>query len=209
MANRAAALQPTLAEAYTALGYIGMVGGAPAKYLHDNYGRAQTLRPSNPNSQAWYVGLLFVDNKLDEALSRLEEQARRDPSAPAPRISLALYSLANRQYVNAVRNAARARELQPGIPITTALELWARVLIGGPELAPCADLQAGPYLGGRALCLERSNHPEAARAAFDSLHALALGTREGDVRFDPSVYAGELAMYYAVRDIVIAFFSCS
>src|SRR6185436_12488151 len=107
------------------------------------YGKAQTLKPSNPNSGAWYVALLFVDNRLNEALEALEAEAKRDPSAPAPRISIALYSLAARQYVNAVRSATRARELQPGIPFASALEIWARVRGVTSEREACMNLHAG------------------------------------------------------------------
>jgi serine/threonine-protein kinase len=198
-ANRAAALQPTLAESYTALGYLGMIAGAPPASLHENYGKAQTLKPTNPYSQTWYVGLLFVDNKLDAALDALEEQARRDPLSPAPRISLALYSLPARQYLNTVRNAALAREMHSGVALTTGLELWARVLLGGRELAPCVSLNAGPYLGARALCLERTQHAAEARVVTDSLRRIALGQSAGDPQFDPSLYVAELAMYYAAR----------
>jgi serine/threonine protein kinase len=197
LANRAIALQPTFADAYVARGYLGGVTGAPASYLKENYGTAQRYTAANPFSQLWYINIIFAEGRYAEALSRIQEEVRRDPKSPAHWVSLALYALPAKQYDTAAVAASRARAMQPGIPFLADLELWARRLLGGRALDECGQVEPGPYLGAWALCLEALEHGPEARTALDSLRRMAASSDQST--FDRSLYAGELAGYYASR----------
>jgi len=197
-ATHAMALQPQLADAYLARGYLAWVTGAPLAYLKDDYGNAQRLTSGNPYSQLWYLGVVFAEGRHDEAFVRAQEEARRDPKSPAHQIAVALYSLPAGRYDTAVTAASRARALQPEIPFFADLELWARLRVGGRSLEDCGQVTPGPYLGAWALCLEALQHTAEARAAINTLRE-AVSQTKGDQRFDRSLYAGELASYYAAH----------
>jgi serine/threonine protein kinase len=199
LATRAIALQPTLADGYLARGYLGTVLGAPIDFLERNYSEAQRLLSTNPYSQVWYNSLLSAKGENEEAFNRVQAEARRDPRSPAPRVSAALYGLASKRYLAASRNAAEARALGSNIPLTGQLELMGKLLLGGRAVDDCANVKSGPYLGMRALCLERTDNRAAAQAAADSLFAIITGKAAMDSTYDLSLYVVEMATYYAAR----------
>ena len=199
LADRAVLARPNFPDGYLARGYIGTLSGAPVEYLEANYGEARRLSSANPFSQTWYNGLLAAQGKLDEALARVEEEVRRDPNSPGQRITLALYALAARQYVTAIRNAQEARVRAPGIPVTSSLELWGMLSMSGQALKDCERVPAGPYLGARAACLERTGHAPEARQLVDSLMRVITARAPMDTTFDLSLYLSEMAFYSAAH----------
>lgn len=194
-AERAIQLQPTLAEGYTARGYTGMVAGAPVSFVRQSYDRARQLHPENPNSRLWYVGLLALENRYTQALDTLREMIRLDPGSPGKRISVALYSLPPHRYDDVVSNARQAGISQPGFPFAAALQLWGLLLRGGDRVHECLAIDPGPYLGARAMCVERVRGRRTSQPVVDSLFQLATNPPPADSHFDASVYAAEMAMH--------------
>jgi hypothetical protein len=199
LANRAIRLQPTLAEGYLALGYLGTVIGAPIEYLEKNYGHAQRLLSTNPYSQVWYNSLLGAKGQFEEAFTRVEQEVRLDPRSPAPRISAALYGLPAKRYLSTVRDAGAARTMGSNIPLTAQLELLGRLQLGGRLVDDCVHVKTGPYFGMRALCLDRVGRHAESGAAADSLFAIITDKAPGDSTFELSLYVMEMATYYAAR----------
>ena len=199
LANRAVQLRPNFPDGYLARGYIGTLAGAPISYLEQNYGEAKRLASANPFSRTWYNGLLAAQGKFDEALANLEEEVQRDPQSPGQRITLALYALAARRYVPAIRSAREARVLAPKIPITTSFELWGLLAMGGPEQKECLGVNSGPYLGERAICLLRSGQAVAAQLTIDSLTRFLSASAPAETTFDLSLYMAEMAFYAAAK----------
>jgi tetratricopeptide (TPR) repeat protein len=199
LANRAVELRPNFPDGYLARGYIGMLAGAPVEFLKLNYGEAQRLVSANPFFRTWNNGLLAAQGKLDEALARVEDEVRRDPRSPGQHITLALYALAARQYVTAVRSAREAHAMAPDIPLTASFELWGLLAMGGRTQAECAGVQPGPYLGVHALCLERTGRESDARRVVDSLARIITARAPMDSTFDLSLYLSEMAFYAAAH----------
>jgi serine/threonine-protein kinase len=199
LADQSVVLQPGLGDGYLARAYLGGNAGAPLTYLQENYGSELRLKSTNPNSQLWNLNLLSAQGRYQEALPRLKEQVVVDPQSPAARIAVSLYALPSREYVTAVREASNARALHPGLPFPVELELWGRVLLGGAALNECANVPAGPFLGARAVCLERTGRSKEARSVIDSLFRVVTDKAPMDSTFDASLYVGEMAMYYAAR----------
>jgi hypothetical protein len=79
--------------------------------------------------------------------------------------------------------------------MASQLELWGRLLLKGPDLAPCASVSAGPYLGAYALCLEGIGREREGRAAWDSVLRMVTGKSAMDSTFDLALSYGELALY--------------
>jgi tetratricopeptide (TPR) repeat protein len=199
LADRAVQLRPNFPDGYLARGYIGTLAGAPVAYLEQNYGEAKRLASANPFSRTWYNGLLAAQGKFDEALANLEEEVQRDPRSPGQRITLALYALAARKYVPAIRSAREARLLAPKIPITASFELWGLLAMGGPEQKECLNVTSGPYLGARAICLQRAGQAATAQQVTDSLTRFITASAPPDATFDLSLYLAEMAFYAAAK----------
>lgn len=197
--DRAIALQPELGEAYLARGYLGSVVGAPVEFIEQSYTDARRLASANPYSRTWYGTLLAARGEFEEAVDALEEEVRLDQRSPAQRIALSLYALPAKRYLIAMREAAAARKLVRDIPLTAQIELLARLQLGGRAAEDCASIDAGPYLGMRAICLERMSQQPAARLVADSLFNITAGAAPRDTTFDMSLYVMELATYYAAR----------
>ena len=203
-AERAIALQPELADGYLARGYVAGNIGAPPEFIENNYKAAQALASTNPYSQIWYMVVLAQQGKWTEAVDRLEQQVRDDPRSAAQRIALALYALPARQQVTAMRAAQEARRLQPGLPFASALELSGRLLFAGRLVEQCDQVPAGPYLGLRALCLEKLGRVAESRSTVDSLFRIVTERAPSDTSFDLSLYAVEMATYHASHGEALA-----
>ncbi len=81
--ERARALDPDLAEAYTASAYIKHVfewdwDGAERDYL-----KAIELNPDYSTAHQWYAELLGVNGRWDEALTEVRKAVELDPLSPA------------------------------------------------------------------------------------------------------------------------------
>jgi eukaryotic-like serine/threonine-protein kinase len=199
LAERAIELQPGLGEGHLARGYLGSVAGAPIEFLERNYGEAKRLSATNPYSRTWYVALLGARGEYDEAVDILQEEVRLDPRSPAQRVALALYALPGKRHLVAMREATTARKLVANIPLTAQLELLARLQLGGRLAEDCATVPSGPYLGTRAMCLDRLGRREEARVVADSLFAIIADRAPRDTSFDLSLYLMELSTYHAAR----------
>ena len=92
--------------------------------------------------------------------------------------------------------------MQPGISFLADLELVARNRLGGRALEECGQVDPGPYLGAWALCLEALDHRSEARTAIESLRRLATAKSPDGSAYDRSLYAGELATYYAAQLLI-------
>jgi serine/threonine-protein kinase len=199
LTDRALELQPGLGEAYLARGYLGSVAGAPVPFIERSYADARRHASANPYSRTWYPTLLAARGAFDEAVDVLEEEVRLDQRSPAQRIALSLYALPAKRHLIAMREAAAARKLVRDIPLTAQVELLARMQLGGRAAADCASIDAGPYLGMRAICLEHGGRSGDARRVADSLFSIIAGEAPRDSTFDLSLYVMELATYYAAR----------
>jgi TolB-like protein/Tfp pilus assembly protein PilF len=81
-AERARALDPTLAEAYAALGLVTDYEGAPSQETEALLRRALALNPNLADARNWLAIVLDADGRLDEGLAVDEEMAASDPFYP-------------------------------------------------------------------------------------------------------------------------------
>jgi TolB-like protein/Tfp pilus assembly protein PilF len=114
-AERALALDSTLAEAHGVLGEV--------RFLHDwdwsaaeaSLGRAVTLNPSLPLNHLRLAHLMLVVGRVDEALEAGRRALALSPFDPAVRIELARQSLQVGDYVRAEEYVQQALTLDPNV----------------------------------------------------------------------------------------------
>ena len=80
-ANKALQLDPSLAEAHTALGSILTNFDYDWPAAEKEYRRALEINPSSPEAQLGYANYLGTLGRFDEALSRVQQAYLYDPLA--------------------------------------------------------------------------------------------------------------------------------
>ena len=194
-AGEAIRLDPNLAEGYAARGYISSLGLAPAHLAHADFARALELQPNAPNVAAWYANLLIREGFYDQALAEAQRAVDLDPLSPARRTGLAFEALRARDYRLAVDQARAASSLEAEVALPRSIQALALLLSGRTE--ECLDMDVGPHVGIRAMCLHALGRVEQATAIADSLRAALLSGRMVSPGYSNVVAAGDLAAYLA------------
>jgi len=189
LADRAIALDPGLAEGFTARGFAFINGAAVSSdaALRD-LARAVALRPNSGEAHAFTANALSDAGRNEDALAEAQTATDLDPLAPGFHIGFSSAALGARRYDVALREARRAA-IMVTAPIRIRNEGLALLLLGRPGDCLAIDLGDQQYL--RAMCLEALGRHREAAAIVDSLAALV---RDG--RASWPVPEG-LGMYYA------------
>jgi TolB-like protein len=192
-ADHAVRLEPDLAEAYAARGYISSVALAPTEMVLEDFTRAMELQPNAPNVPAWYANLLARESYYDQALEQAQRAVALDPLSPARRTGWAYEALRARDYPLAIREAQTAVNLQSDVILPRAIHALALILSGQAE--ECLNVNLGPHSGLRAICLHDLGRVEQAQAIADSLRTVLRTGEQAHPEFTNVIPAGDLAAY--------------
>jgi eukaryotic-like serine/threonine-protein kinase len=195
MADRALALDPSLAEAYAARGRGLTFVWGPSGEISADFQRALALRPNSADVHQWYSNFLTREARFDEALAEVERAITLDPLAPGVRAAYSSAALAARRYDLAAREAERGLALEPGLLKLREQEALGDLLAG--NAVHCATLGLGPYVGVRAMCLYSLGRAREAGQIADSLRAAYAAGTADDSLASPVIAARGLAEYYA------------
>jgi TolB-like protein len=188
-------LDPELAQAYAARGYILSVALAPAQMVLADFARARELQPNTPNVPAWNANLLVREGYYEEALAEAQRAVALDPLSPPRRTGLAFEALPARDYDQAIDQALRARALESEVILPRYIQALALLLSGRAE--ECLDLDLGPHVGLRAICLHDLGRVEEAEAITDSLRVALIAGDQVHSDFTNVIPTGDLAAYLA------------
>ena len=194
-AGEAVRLDPELAEAYAARGYISSVAFAPAQTVLEDFTRALELQPNAPNVPAWYANLLVREGYYDQALAEAQRAVALDPLSPARRTGLAYEALRARDYGLAIDQARRAQAYGVEVILPRSIQALALLLSGRAE--ECLEVDLGPHAGIRAMCLHDLGRTDRASAITDSLRATLQAGTQAHPDFTNVIPAGDLAAYLA------------
>ncbi len=194
-AGEAVRLDPDLAEAFAARGYISSVALAPAQLVLEDFARALELQPNAPNVPAWYANLLVREGYFDQALAEAQRAVELDPLSPARRTGLAYEALRARDYGLAIDQARTARSLGKEVILPRAIQALALLLSGRAE--ECLEVDLGPHAGIRAMCLHDLGRVDQAETITDSLRATLQAGEQAHPDFTNVIPAGDLAAYLA------------
>ena len=117
-------LDPELSEAHTALGLIHVTQCEGPGAL-GAFARAVELNPSDPDAQNWLGWVQMILGRPDLGVGPAQRSVGLSPMAPYTRAFLAHIYLAGGRYEAARREAARARELDPGYWVAYLMEGWS------------------------------------------------------------------------------------
>lgn len=192
-ADHAVRLEPEMAEAFAARGYISSVALAPTEMVLEDFTRAMELQPNAPNVPAWYANLLARESYYDQALAQAQRAVALDPLSPARRTGWAYEALRARDYGLAIREAETALSLQSDVILPRAIQVLALILSGRSE--ECLDMELGPHEGLRAICLHDVGRVDQAKSVADSLRTILRSGDQAYPGFTNVIPAGDLAAY--------------
>ena len=113
-AEKALSLDPTLAEAYTALGLADVhdwkFGEADSAYQ-----KALELDPDYPTANQWYGELLFHTGRLDSSLTLIRKAVALDPLAPINASAIGYALLVMGRYDEAIAELKKGIEVAPSL----------------------------------------------------------------------------------------------
>jgi tetratricopeptide (TPR) repeat protein len=112
-ALRALALDSTLAEAHTSLGYVLEVKEWEWQRAEQAFRRAIALNPSYATAHHWYGECLSVTGRPAEALAELERALSLDPLSPQIRAQTGLQLYRMRRYDAAIARLRKTLDLHP------------------------------------------------------------------------------------------------
>ncbi len=115
-AEKAIELDPTLGEAYSALGAVNFWFEWNWSEAEKQIKRGVELNPSNPNSHILYANYLLSQGETEQAVSHLQQATRLDPVSLLTNGLAAFCYLRARHYEEAITQAKRMLELEPKSP---------------------------------------------------------------------------------------------
>jgi len=190
LADRAIALDSSLAEGFAARGWALTNAGVSVDTAIRDLARAVALRPNSGQAHSFYVAALGDAGRYEDAVAEAQTATELDPLAPAFHIALSSAELGARRYDVALREARRAGALETApLPVRIRFEGLALLLLGRP--AECLALNLGDQQYLKAMCLDALRRHREAAAIVDSLAAA--------VRAGRATWATPegLGMYYA------------
>ena len=194
-AERAVELDPFLADAWAARGYIQMLARAPLALGRADFDQAGELEENNDNTLAWQARVLVAEGNDLDALLAVRQARDIAPGNAGRRVGVALHAFRLGRYVEAISEAISAYDLQSELMLARAFEARALLLSGGSE--ECLGLSLGPHAVIHAMCLHAQGRVDEARAIIDSVAALALQNDDADSTFTHVTRFEDLASYYA------------
>ncbi|UCC83376.1 MAG: tetratricopeptide repeat protein [Gemmatimonadota bacterium] len=179
--ERARALDPDLAEAHTASGYLRAYFEWDHEGAERDYLRAIELNPDYATAHQWYAELLGVTRRWDEALLEARKAVELDPLSPAPNLILAAVLAFSGRPDDAIPVFERLLESYPGFYNAALMFAAAYVLKGDyaaaaplyDRLAELTGTDPEPYRAYLAALSDPAKIPEAVRALQ---HSDVVGT---------------------------------
>jgi TolB-like protein/Flp pilus assembly protein TadD len=109
--KKALALDPSLAEAYTALADLRLHHDFDWKAAEQDFLRAIQLNPNYSVAHHWYGALLTLSGRPAESLVEMKHALELDPVSLAINGDMAMYAFYSRQYDDSVTYSKRCLEL--------------------------------------------------------------------------------------------------
>ena len=140
-AIRALDLNPSLAEAHTALGGVIFFGDRDLDDAAMKFRRAIEINPSYPVAHEWLGLLLSEQGRIDEALEHADIAITLDPHEATMHQARGQVLYTGRRYAAAIDSLEKALELTPALPLARTVLVKALTLDGK---APAALTHCGP-----------------------------------------------------------------
>jgi len=113
-AHRALALDPSLGEAWTAIGLVESFSRWKWNEADSAFRRGIALSPSNATARSWFSNALLARGRVDEALEQLSRARALDPLSMPIAYGIAQANYYAQRWDEGLRSVERVMELSPG-----------------------------------------------------------------------------------------------
>ena len=195
-ADSAIALDPDVANGYSARGYLRALIGIEIDAAEQDFARAEELAPNAPNGPSWSARILAGKGLVDQAYREARRARDLDPLQAGRRTALASLGFQLGDYAVTIEESREAYRLEEELSLARAFEGRALAMTGRGE--ECLRLDLGVYDLVRALCLHTLGRTqEADRLADEAATRVASGAPEL-LDYLPEVVIQDLATYYGL-----------
>ncbi len=137
-AQRALAIDETLAEAHASLAYAKQNYEWDWSGAEREYRRAIELDPTYPMAYHWFGGHLLLMGRFDEGLKTRQRAQELDPLSPIISLGLAAPHIMGRRYDQAIAQYRKTLELDPNFSVAYTGIGWSHVYKGEYQKAIAA-----------------------------------------------------------------------
>lgn len=120
-AEKALALDPTLAEPHASLAYIRFYHDWDWKAADQEFQRAIALNPNYATAHHWYSVYLTAMGRPAEAMAEIQKAQNLDPLSPAIQTDIGFQLYYTQRYDEAIRHLTSTLEMNPNLPLA---HLW-------------------------------------------------------------------------------------
>ena len=194
--GRALALDPNLASAHAALGWLASMFDGDMAAAEASFARALSLDPGAADAHGSYSIHLLASGRLEESLQEIQAELELDPRSQVTYASRAWVLFCSRRFDEALAEARRAIEIDPGYAASHSFlgaiaghegAFDEALIAGGKAAALTGDFSTWGYVCARAgrrdeakLVLERAAREGDNHATPSRLAAIALALEERD-----------------------------
>ena len=196
-AERALALDESLAEAHTSLAFVRMAYDWQWEAAGRDFERALELSPNYATAHQWYASYLVQVGRFGEALSEIKRAQELDPLAPIISANAGLYHYYARQYDRAVEQLRKTIEVDEQFGVAHLYLGYVYLQQPGRTAEAVAEFQkAQDYMGEDPETLSALGHAYAAAGRRADAQKILDQLRERSARgyvspyFMAVVYAG-------------------
>jgi tetratricopeptide (TPR) repeat protein len=149
-AQRAIALDPTLADGYPALGMVLLIEGRLTE-AEEQFGKAFALNPNYALAHHWYALVLENQGRLDPALGEIDQAIRLDPLSTSAHSTRGRLLLAGRRFPEALGAYDQVLALRANFPFILGGRARCLLALGRRDeaLAVVRLVEAAPTLDQR------------------------------------------------------------
>ncbi len=182
-ASKAVELDPTSAEAFSALGFATVCRNYDWAVAEGEHRRAIEINPNYSTGHHWYAFHLLMQGRFEEGLREILRARELDPLSPSITQSLGWAYYQSRRFDDSIVTLEKLVDAAPGFALGPWTYAWVLRNLGRVDEAVKAAEQAlGTSSGGQMFianlgaCYAAAGRTEDARAALDSLNELSKTT---------------------------------
>jgi serine/threonine protein kinase/tetratricopeptide (TPR) repeat protein len=200
-ARKAVELDPTSAEAYSALGFATITHDFDWQSAERQHLRALELNPKYAVAHQWYGFHLAMEGRFDESVAEMRRARELDPLTPSIVQALGWVHYQSRSFDEALADYRQLLEIEPNFAYGLVFQSWALRHVGRHEEAIGAAQKALEIAGGGqffraalAAALAAAGREQEARAALAQLNELAK------TRYVSPYHVAVVHLYLGERD---------
>jgi len=204
-AQKAIDLDPSAAEAYSALGFATAAHDFDWSVAEAHHRRAIEINPNYATGHHWYNFHLLMTGRFDEALREILRARELDPASPSVVQALGWCYYQSRRYEESIATHENLLEVAPDFTVGLATYAWTLRALGRGEEAVAVSEKALQLSGGGQFFVSGLGASYAVAGRVDNARAALKELKEMSARAYVSPYhTATVHVYLGEHDRALA-----